>query len=96
MNYQKKDTSVTQEECFFALSNKYPELRDWPTGIPGEYYAFPYTFGSTGGPFGGVGGQMMTTFTIEAWVCYNYAVLFCGERLIKVTDKWEGPQTVRI
>jgi len=29
MNYQKKDTSVTQEECLSALSNKYPELKDW-------------------------------------------------------------------
>lgn len=33
------------------------------------FYAWPYTFGSTSGPRGGIGGQAMTTFTIFAWVC---------------------------
>ena len=34
-----------------------------------SYYAWPEIFGSTAGPCGGIGGQAMSCFTIEAWVC---------------------------
>ncbi len=34
-----------------------------------DYYAFPQTFGSTSGPHGGMGGQAISTFTVEAYVC---------------------------
>ena len=34
-----------------------------------DYYAFPQTFGSTSGPHSGIGGQVMSTFTVEAFVC---------------------------
>lgn len=32
-----------------------------------EYFTYPKTFGSTAGPFGGIGGAAMTTFQIEAY-----------------------------
>jgi hypothetical protein len=31
-----------------------------------EYYAWPEVFASTSGPYGGIGGAMMTTYTVEA------------------------------
>lgn len=34
-----------------------------------DYYAFPQVFGSTAGPHGGIGGQAMSVFTVEAYVC---------------------------
>ncbi len=34
-----------------------------------NYYAWPELFSSTSGPRGGIGGQALTTFTMEAWVC---------------------------
>ena len=34
-----------------------------------EYFAYPQTFGSTAGPSGVFGGNSMSTFTIEAFVC---------------------------
>ena len=33
-----------------------------------DYYAWPQTFGSTCGPRKGIGGQAMTSFTVEAYV----------------------------
>jgi hypothetical protein len=54
------------------------------------YWAWPETFGSTAGPFGGCGGQQMTTFTIEAWEAHGqYAVLFCRGRILRITDKFQ-------
>lgn len=64
-----------------------------------EYWAYPQTFGNTAGPFnkpGRISGQAFTTFTIEAWVDGKYAVLFCKDKLIKVVDNWEGPQSIRL
>jgi hypothetical protein len=49
-----------------------------------EYYAWPQTFGSTSGPFGGIGGQAITTFTIEAFSDGRDAVLFCKGRKWKI------------
>lgn len=57
-----------------------------------EYWAWPQTFGSTAGPFpgGGVGGMMMTNFTIEAWHDGGgNAVLFCDGRIIRITKEFE-------
>jgi len=34
-----------------------------------NYYAWPQMFGSTAGPCHGIGGQSMSTFTVQAWVC---------------------------
>lgn len=58
-----------------------------------EYYAWPHTFSSTAGPFGGIGGQSMSTFTLEAWAYGSSAVVFCNGRVIDRTDvftrEWE-------
>ena len=58
------------------------------------YYAWPEIFGSTAGPFGGIGGQAMTSFTIEAWSGGRKAVIFCKGKVIKVVDKFV-PMQVR-
>lgn len=34
-----------------------------------DYFAYPVTFPSTAGPCGGCGGQSMSTFTVECYVC---------------------------
>lgn len=58
-----------------------------------EYYAWPHMFSSTAGPFGGIGGQSMSTFTLEAWAYGSSAVVFCNGRVIARTDvftrEWE-------
>lgn len=59
MQYQKQ---APEEVLKILKQNKveYLEL---------NYYAWPQMFSSTTGPCGGMGGQVMSTFTIEAWVC---------------------------
>lgn len=44
-----------------------------------DYYAWPQRFSSTAGPFSEIGGQAISTFTVEAWVDApsGYAALFC-------------------
>jgi len=54
-----------------------------------SYYAWPQVFGSTAGPFGGIGGQAISTFTIEAWEFMGHAFLFCQHKSIKTTDKFQ-------
>ena len=52
-------------------------LKKSPTYIT----TFPKTFGSTSGPFGGIGGSTITTFYITAYVDdEDNAVLFCQGR----------------
>lgn len=74
MNYQRQSDS--REEAAKEL------------GVPEawlDYYAWPQAFGSTAGPFGGIGGQAVTSFTIEAFANGSEAVIFCrGKRLKKV------------
>lgn len=53
-----------------------------------EYYAWPQVFGSTAGPFGGIGGQAMTTFTVEAWAFGPVAIVFCKGKPIKQVKKF--------
>lgn len=70
MNYQKK-IPVELEQLYKQKFGYAP----WDY----SYYAFPYVFGSTAGPHGGMGGQAMSTFTIE---CYyfeekDYTLVFC-------------------
>ena len=54
-----------------------------------DYYAWPQAFGSTAGPFGGIGGQAMTSFTIEAYANGREAVIFCKQRRLKKVDNFE-------
>jgi hypothetical protein len=53
-----------------------------------QYVRWVQTFGSTAGPFGGIGGQAMTNLLMEAWVWDNFAVVFCGGKRIKMTDNF--------
>lgn len=78
MNYQKQSDNR--------------ELAAKELGVPEsyiDYYAWPETFASTAGPFGGVGGQAITSFTIEAYVDGKNAVLFCKGKRLKSVDNFE-------
>jgi hypothetical protein len=50
------------------------------------YYAWPEQFGSTTGPFKGIGGAAMSTFTVEAWVGSEKTVLCCNGKVVKTVD----------
>ena len=54
-----------------------------------DYYAWPQVFGSTAGPFSGIGGQALTAFTIEAWADGNRAAIFCCGRYLGITEKFD-------
>lgn len=76
MNYQSygKDIDLASQELGVASDDV-------------DYYAWPQTFGSTSGPFGGIGGQTISCFTIEAYAFAGDAVLFCnGKRLRRVNN----------
>lgn len=78
MNYQKDREDPRRQKAAEVL-NTQPEYL--------AYYAWPQVFGSTAGPFPGIGGQAMSTFTIEAWFDQKDAILFCGDRMwMKVED----------
>ena len=74
MNYQKDSEDPRRQKVADILDTQ-PEYL--------SYYAWPQTFASTAGPFGGIGGQAISTFTIEAWTDLKDAVLFCGGKLWK-------------
>jgi len=78
MNYQKKCDELEAAALELGLS---PDMLD--------YYAWPQVFGSTSGPFTGIGGQAISTFTIEAYSDGRNAVLFCNGRRIKQTSNFE-------
>lgn len=59
MNYQKE----IPEEVRKILSDRNLNPFDF------SYYAWPQVFSSTTGPRSGVGGQAMSAFTVEAYVC---------------------------
>lgn len=48
-----------------------------------EYVSYPEAFGSTAGPFGGMGGSSITSFQIDAFSFCGEAVLFANGRLWK-------------
>jgi len=56
-------------------------LKDKVNFVELDYYAWPQTFPDTTGPCGGYGGQQITKFTVEAWVCDGTGptiLLCCG------------------
>lgn len=59
MNYQKE----IPEEVRKILSDRNLNPFDF------SYYAWPQVFSSTTGPRSGIGGQAMSAFTVEAYVC---------------------------
>lgn len=94
MNKQKQPDISIEEACSLILE-KYPESLALTHYM--DYYAYPEQFGSTAGPFKGkMAGQAFCTFTIEAWVFQNYAVLFCNGKVVKVVDDWNGINSVRV
>ena len=50
------------------------------------YYAWPQAFGSTCGPFPGIGGSAISTFTIEAWEFNGKALYFCQGKPLSCID----------
>jgi hypothetical protein len=58
MNYEKKAPDWVHD-IFKKKNIQYYDL---------SYFAWPQVFGSTTGPNGGIGGQAMSSFTIEAFV----------------------------
>lgn len=54
-----------------------------------DYYAWPQIFGDTAGPFGGIGGQAISSFTIEAYTNGREAVIFCKQKRLKKVDNFE-------
>lgn len=89
--------SLSKQDAVEAIKKRLPqEVSQWITVDSLSYWAWPEVFGSTAGPFGGCGGRAMTTFTIEAWEQDRVAVIFCGNKILKVVDSWEGPQSVSL
>lgn len=50
------------------------------------YCSWPEAFGSAAGPFGGIGGQAITNFRMEAWCWETFAVVFCGGKGLYVGE----------
>jgi hypothetical protein len=53
-----------------------------------EYYRFPKIYGSSAGPFNGIGLCAMTKFPIEVWAYNGMAIIACKGRIVTITDKW--------
>ena len=84
MNYQKINQNAVANSC---------EILDCdPSEI--MYYAWPQTFSSTTGPFGGFGGQAISTFTIEAYSDGRDAILICNGKVWKRVQKFDPREAV--
>lgn len=74
MNYQTKAEelqALTETEARSMLLCRYPDDIEYYQGWSLQYYATPYSFSTTAGPFSNrniFAGQAFTTWTIEAWV----------------------------
>lgn len=87
---------ITKEQAYEAVKKRLPDVAQYALPDYMQYWAWPQTFGSTAGPFGGVGGQAFTTFTIEAWEANDIAIIFCGDKILRIVSEWDGPNTVRL
>ena len=87
MNYQKIASLESQYE-------KAAKILEYDASMI-EYYAWPQTFSSTAGPFGGFAGQAVSTFTVEAFTDGRDAVLFCGGKYWKRVEKFNPSEAVR-
>ncbi len=58
----------------------------WPYNF--SLVSFPMQFGSTAGPFGGIGGQAITTFQVDVLsdACRGKALVFANGRFWKAID----------
>ena len=81
MNYQKVPEYI--HDLLYELDIKYYDI---------DYYAYPQSFPSTAGPMGGCGGQSMSAFTIEAYVCDGTGpVLYVCSGMYKFEDSRYEP-----
>lgn len=87
MDMQIKDRQKERKEAAIKLGCEVQYL---------EYFAWPQQFGSTTGPFGGIGGQAISTFTLEAWSDGRNAAIFCNGRFVKVIERFEFNTNVRL
>lgn len=62
-----------------------------------SYFAWPQTFSSTAGPRPGIGGQSISTFTVEAYVCdvAGPTVYHCAGMYAFSPDRFEMSKQVR-
>ena len=70
MNYQKEIPQLVLDKFFHHGIN----VRDGNI----RYYAFPHTFGSTCGPRNGIGGQSLSTFTVEVFESDLGTIYLCA------------------
>ena len=92
MNLQSKENGLQQlpiEKVMELLESPYDDF---------DYFAWPEVFGSTAGPFGGIGGQAISKFTIEAYAdSSRNAVVFCRGKVLKVIkDRSFEPMNVKL
>jgi hypothetical protein len=81
MNYQTARSAKSLPTISLDEGSKLLDAEDCADCL--DYYAWPEVYGSTSGPFPGLAGQAMTTFTVEAWVSPEAALLFCNGRVIR-------------
>lgn len=90
MNCQKRDTAISKEQAADLIRAEYGDNEVSSHYM--DYYAWPQQFPTTAGPFKGrVAGQAFCTFTMEAWACYEYAVIFCNGEIVRITADWADP-----
>lgn len=63
-----------------AIRKKYPDTGDMLTYDPPRVVYDLYNYGSTAGPFGGIGGQMISSFphVVVVWE-YEYVYVYIGK-----------------
>lgn len=80
------EVGITKEQAEEKIVKKF-HLNYTP---PLMYTQFMQAYGSTAGPMGGIGGQSVTTFILEAWFDKDgYAVVFYGDKILKIMDIFE-------
>ena len=75
-----KEPSISREKAVELLKSRSIEATEEEL----FYCTWPHPYGSTAGPFGGIGGQMVTMFQLEAWAFGPWGVVFCGDKIISV------------
>lgn len=83
MNLQNMDDTRTKVAGELSVPTQYI-----------DYYAWPQMFSSTAGPFGGVGGQVVCTYTIEAYAHGDEAVIYCNGRRLKRVSNFKPMMSV--
>lgn len=78
--------SIPADDAAKLIQDKFGTEYAAPSDM--DYFRFPRTYGSTAGPFGGIGGCAMTQFTLEVWQdsTSNFGVVFCKGKVLAVTD----------